>query len=62
LSCFRDEAAVTAWRNTVAHRETQTQGRHALFNDYRLRIASVVRDYGLHDRAQAPEDSQRLHH
>jgi hypothetical protein len=32
-----------------------------MFRDYHLRIASVVRDYGLEDRAQAPEDSRRLH-
>ncbi len=61
LSFFEDEAAVAAWRNTHHHRSTQTAGRSGIFADYRLRIAEVCRDYGLHDRAQAPKDS-RLHH
>jgi heme-degrading monooxygenase HmoA len=54
LSFFRDEEAVAAWRNAEAHRAAQTAGRESLFRDYRLRIAAVVRDYGLHDREQAP--------
>ena len=61
LSFFRDEAAVAAWRNTASHRHTQSAGRQGIFTDYRLRIAEVSRDYGLHDRAEAPKDS-RLHH
>jgi heme-degrading monooxygenase HmoA len=61
LSFFRDEAAVEAWRNTAAHRDAQAAGRAGVFSDYRLRIAAVVRDYGLHDRQQAPEDSRRTH-
>jgi len=54
LSFWRDEAAVRAWRTQAAHREGQREGRDALFADYRIRVASVLRDYGLHDRAQAP--------
>ena len=54
LSFFRDEAAVMAWRQEEAHRAAQTRGREELFRDYRLRIAAVVRDYGMNDRAQAP--------
>lgn len=61
LSFFADEAAVAHWRNTDHHRNTQSAGRSGIFRDYRLRIAEVSRDYGLHDRAQAPKDS-RLHH
>ncbi len=61
LSFFADEASVAAWRNTLQHRQSQTAGRSDLFQGYRLRIAEVSRDYGLHDRAQAPKDS-RLHH
>lgn len=55
LSFWRDEAAVRAWRETQRHREAQAAGRGALFQDYRLRVAHVVRDYGLHDRAQVPQ-------
>jgi heme-degrading monooxygenase HmoA len=54
LSFFRDEEAVAAWRNVVEHRDAQAKGRGALFRDYRLRIAMVIRDYGMVDRAQAP--------
>jgi heme-degrading monooxygenase HmoA len=61
LSFWRDETAVAAWRAVEAHREAQSVGRERLFVDYRLRIASVVRDYGLRDRAQAPPDSRDEH-
>ena len=61
LSFWRDEAAVAHWRQTEAHRATQQAGRHHIFADYRLRVATVVRDYGLHDRAQAPADSRSVH-
>ena len=61
LSVFRDEAAVQAWRNVAAHRIAQAKGRGGIFQDYRLRVASVMRDYGMHDRAQAPDDSRAKH-
>lgn len=61
LSFWRDEAAVAAWRAVEAHREAQIAGRGGLFADYRLRIASVVRDYGLRERGEAPEDSRAIH-
>ncbi|QGZ41268.1 heme-degrading monooxygenase HmoA [Pseudoduganella flava] len=56
LSVFRDEAALVQWRNLEAHQGAQRAGRESLFADYRLRVASVMRDYGMHERAQAPED------
>ena len=61
LSFFRDEGAVAAWRNVPQHRKTQGKGRVAIFDDYRLRIAGVIRDYGMTDRAQAPKDSRAVH-
>ena len=61
LSFFRDEAAVQAWRNLEAHRAAQARGRAGVFADYRLRIAGVIRDYGMRDRAQAPADSRERH-
>ncbi len=54
MSCWRDEAAVREWRNFEAHRRAQHAGRAGLFADYRLRVCSVLRDYGMHDRRQAP--------
>jgi heme-degrading monooxygenase HmoA len=61
LSFWRDEDAVRAWRNNTNHRRGQEAGRGGIFSDYRLRIASVVRDYGMNERAQAPPDSRQLH-
>lgn len=61
LSFFRDEAAVAAWRNVEEHRRAQAKGRDGVFADYRLRIAGVIRDYGMADRAQAPRDSHAIH-
>ncbi len=61
LSFWRDEEAVQRWRNTEEHRAAQAEGRAAIFADYRLRIAAVVRDYGMLDRGQAPADSRRAH-
>ena len=61
LSFWRDEAAVERWRNVEAHRGVQEAGRNAIFADYRLRVAAVLRDYGMNDRAQAPADSRAAH-
>ena len=61
LSFFRDEAAVKAWRNTEDHRRAQNAGRNGIFADYRLRIGEIIRDYGLTERDQAPEDSRSVH-
>jgi heme-degrading monooxygenase HmoA len=61
LSFWRDEAAVEEWRNVEAHREAQAAGRAGLFTDYRLRIAHVIRDYGMERRDEAPADSRRVH-
>src|SRR3954449_3504036 len=56
LQFWRDEAAIAAWRNQLDHRKAQALGRGEMFANYRLRIAEVVRDYGPHDRTQAPAD------
>lgn len=61
LSFWRDEAAVSAWRNHSVHREYQSMGRGGMFAGYRLRVAGIIRDYGMHDRAEAPEDSLEAH-
>jgi heme-degrading monooxygenase HmoA len=61
LSFWRDEAAVRAWRTHQAHRAGQQAGRAGIFADYRLRIAAVVRDYGMTERAEVPEDSRAAH-
>ena len=61
LSFWRDEEAVRRWRKTEEHRAAQSAGRGGVFVAYRLRVAEVLRDYGLEDRAEAPEDSRARH-
>jgi heme-degrading monooxygenase HmoA len=61
LSFWRDEAAVAAWRNLTTHRAAQAAGRSEIFADYRLRVAGIIRDYGMTDRAAAPNDSRMVH-
>ena len=61
LSFWRDEEAVREWRNTEEHRQAQSAGRGGVFSGYRLRIAHVVRDYGLNERTEAPADSRVAH-
>lgn len=61
LSFFKDEKAVEAWRNLPSHRAGQAKGRDGIFAGYRLRVAGVIRDYGMDDREQAPEDSRETH-
>jgi heme-degrading monooxygenase HmoA len=61
LSFWRDEAAISRWRNMEAHREVQAAGRKDILADYRLRVAHVVRDYGMNQRTHAPADSKLVH-
>ena len=61
LSFWRDEDSVRRWRNLESHRSAQARGRGGVFTDYRLRVASVIRDYGLKDRGEAPADSRERH-
>ena len=61
LSFFEDEEAIARWRNLEAHRGAQSKGRREIFDNYRLRIAGVVRDYGMNEREQAPDDSRQIH-
>ena len=61
FSLWRDEAALDEWRKLSQHRAMQTAGRERFFAEYRLRVAGVIRDYGMDDRDQAPEDSRALH-
>jgi len=61
LSFWRDEEAVRRWRELEGHRAAQARGRGGVFSDYRLRVATVLRDYSLTNRAQAPADSRARH-
>ena len=61
LSFFENEEAVIAWRQLEEHRRAQTAGRDLLFENYRLRVVQVMRDYGKNERDQAPQDSRDIH-
>jgi len=61
LSYWENEEAVSTWRNLEIHREAQLIGRNEIFLEYQLKVCQLIRDYGMHDRVQAPIDSQFLH-
>jgi heme-degrading monooxygenase HmoA len=61
LSFWRDEQAIAVWRQLDPHRGAQARGRAEVFRDYRLRVAGVIRDYGMVSREEAPSDSRLLH-
>ncbi len=58
LSFWRDEEAIRTWRNREEHRKVQAKGRNSVFSEYRIRVASVLRDYGMKERNEAPKDSR----
>lgn len=57
ISFWRDEDAVKRWRQQADHRRAQFRGRSEIFKDYRLRVAEVIRDYTIDERAGAPDDA-----
>ena len=61
ISFYEDEAALDRWRQVSGHRGAQSKGRGGVFADYRLRVAHVIRDYGMFDRDEAPADSREAH-
>ena len=61
LSFWRNEEAIAQWRNLESHRQAQTKGRKSIFSSYRIRIATVDRDYGMSEREQVPGDSLVAH-
>jgi heme-degrading monooxygenase HmoA len=61
LQFWKDEASVAKWRNVQLHRKAQAKGRAGIFDSYRLRVAGVLRDYSMGERAQAPKDSVAVH-
>jgi heme-degrading monooxygenase HmoA len=61
LSYWRDEHAVQQWRNVEAHRIVQAEARRSIFADYELRVATIIRHYGMNDRTAAPDDSRLAH-
>lgn len=61
LSFWENEEAVRGWRCHGGHRGAQKAGREGVFAGYRLRVAGIIRDYGMAERRdQAPADSNAL--
>jgi heme-degrading monooxygenase HmoA len=61
LSFWKDEESIQQWRNLEMHRHAQSKGSNEIFKEYHLRIATVVRDYGMFDRKETPIDSSDFH-
>ncbi|WP_277041887.1 antibiotic biosynthesis monooxygenase family protein [Turicimonas muris] len=59
LNVWKSEKDVDRWRNTIAHRISQKEGRSELFESYRITVAHTVREYGDKEREEAPEDSNK---
>jgi heme-degrading monooxygenase HmoA len=55
LSFWRDGDAVRRWREHETHHQAQLKGRGEIFADYRISVAAVERQYGMYDRAEAPQ-------
>jgi heme-degrading monooxygenase HmoA len=55
LSFWKDEASIRKWREFELHRMAQRKGKMEIFADFRIRVAEVVRDYGMHERQEVPE-------
>jgi len=47
LSFWRDEKSIQDWYYRMRHKDAQDQGREDVFKDYRIRVASVIRDYDM---------------
>ena len=55
LSFWKDENSIKQWREFDMHRLAQEKGKSWIFADFRIRVAEVVRDYGMGDRQEVPE-------
>jgi heme-degrading monooxygenase HmoA len=55
VSYWQDDAAVKRWREHAKHHLAQLSGRGQIFADYRITVAEVERQYGMFERAQAPQ-------
>ena len=46
ISTWRDRQAVDDWRPHLMHQTAQEEGKASIFDDYRIRVAEVFKDYG----------------
>ncbi|KZN46307.1 antibiotic biosynthesis monooxygenase family protein [Pseudoalteromonas luteoviolacea] len=47
LSFWDNKESVLGWRDQFEHKRAQALGKAELFVDFRLRVANVIRDYGM---------------
>lgn len=45
LSWWEDEESVAGWKRNLMHQAAQKEGKQSIFSFYRIRVASVFRDY-----------------
>ena len=60
VSYWRSEADAAAWKQVMAHTVAQQRGRDVWYSEYRVRIATVTREYGNSDPDHS--DSSPLDH
>lgn len=60
VSYWRTDADAAAWKQVMAHTVAQQRGRDVWYSEYRVRIATVTREYGTSDPAHS--DSTRRDH
>lgn len=61
LHVWDSEEAVAAWRNQAEHRLAQMEAREKLYDEYKITVAHVNREYTRTEREEAPRDSNAYH-
>ena len=54
--------SLNVWENEEAVEKSQSEGRERLFENYRITVASVIREYDDSNRNEAPADSNEYFH
>ncbi len=60
LCVFESEETAAQWRNVAEHRAVQKDGHDNLFEEYKITVTSVVREYTKENRKEAPKDSNEF--
>lgn len=55
VSYWVDEAAARAWKGVARHLVAQRRGHEVWYRDYRVRVATVHREYGMRTTAPEPD-------
>ncbi len=57
MNVWESEEAMKAWRTEAEHRMSQLEGKNKLFENYKISVTKVVREYTDKNRTEAPADS-----